>query len=267
MTINLLFCGDIVGRSGRDVVLEHIPQLRKELALDFVIVNGENAAAGFGITPDICKDLFKAGVDVITGGNHIWDQKEIIPTLAQDKRVLRPHNFPSSTPGTGYGVYETQRGHKIAVLQVLGQVFHPEYAGCPFATADEAFKNETLGKTIHAAIVDVHMETTSEKQAMAHYLDGRVSAVVGTHTHVPTADGRIFPKGTAYQTDLGMCGDYNSVLGFKPAAPIERFLTKIRKAKMETATGPGTLFGALLKIDETTGKTLEITPVRRGATW
>lgn len=247
--MKILFCGDVVGRSGRDAVLKHVPKLKRERGLDFMVVNGDNAAGGFGINPAICKEFFAAGADVITGGDHIWDQKEIIPTLATDKRLLRPHNFPPKNPGSGFGIFTLVSGKKIAVIHLLGQVFHKEHTACPFATADALLSGLALGKNIDAIVVDFHAEATSEKNAMGLYLDGRVSLVVGSHTHIPTADARVLPKGTAYQTDAGMCGDYNSVIGFAPQAPIERFLTKVGKAKLEAASGEGTLCGLLVELE------------------
>lgn len=251
--MKILFCGDVVGRSGRDAVLKYMPQLRNEHAIDFIVVNGDNAAGGFGINPQTCRDFFDAGAHVVTGGDHIWDQKEIIPYLATEKRLLRPQNFPEKTPGTGHGIYTTASGKKVLVLHLLGQVFHKEHTDCPFATADRILESVRLGSSVSAIIVDFHAEATSEKMAMGQYLDGRVSMVVGSHTHVPTADARILPKGTAYQTDAGMCGDYNSVIGFNSAAPLERFLSKIHKAKLEPASGAGTLCGLLVETDDTTG--------------
>lgn len=252
--MNLLFLGDVVGRSGRDAVVKHLPSLRAEHALDFVVVNGDNAAGGFGITPALCKDFFDAGADVVTGGDHIWDQKEIIPYISQEKRLLRPQNFPDRTPGTGYGIFTAKSGKKVLVLHLLGQVFHKEHAHCPFATADTLLAQVTLGRGVSAALVDFHAEATSEKMAMGQYLDGRVSMVVGSHTHVPTQDARILPRKTAYQTDSGMCGDYNSVIGFKPEGPREKFLSKVPKfGKLEPAAGEATLCGCLVSTDEVTG--------------
>jgi 2',3'-cyclic-nucleotide 2'-phosphodiesterase len=251
--MKILFLGDVVGRSGRDAVVKHVPQLRKEWALDFVVVSGDNAAGGFGITPAICKDFFDAGADVVTGGDHIWDQKEIVPYLSTEKRLLRPQNFPDSAPGRGHNIYTTKDGRKILVLHLLGQVFHREHTNCPFATADTILQAIKLGGAVPAIIVDFHAEATSEEMAMGKYLDGRVSMVVGSHTHVPTADARVLPKGTAYQTDAGMCGDYDSVIGFDAAAPLERFLTKITKNRMEPAAGEATLCGLLVETDDATG--------------
>lgn len=255
--MKLLFLGDVVGRSGRDAVVKNLPVLRREMALDAVIVNGDNAAGGFGITPQIARDFFACGADVITGGDHIWDQqKEIKPYLAQEKRLLRPENFPVKTVGSGNYLLALPDGRKLLVLHLLGQVFHKEHTRCPFATADEILEKYRIGAG-QAILVDFHAEATSEKMAMGKYLDGRVSVVVGSHTHVPTADARILKGGTAYQTDAGMCGDYDSVIGFESSAPLERFLTKISKVKMEAALGVATLCGLYAEIDDKTGLATE----------
>ncbi len=252
--MKILFLGDVVGRSGRDAVYAWLPRARKEHAPDFVVVNGENAAHGFGITPAICEEFFRAGVDVITTGNHVWDQQEIIPLLSREKRVLRPHNYPEATPGTGMGVYTNARGQNLMVLHLQGQVFMHEQLPCPFACAESVLKSYTLSANVNAILVDIHAEANSEKAALGHFLDGRVSAVIGTHTHVPTADARVLVKGTAYQTDAGMCGDYDSVIGMEKNIVIKRFLTKISKGnRMTAATGPATVCGALIETDDKTG--------------
>ena len=251
--MKILFCGDVVARSGRDAILKYVPKLRAEHALDAVIVNGDNAAAGFGITPAICKEFFDVGVDVITGGDHIWDQKEIVPYLASEKRLLRPQNFPDKTPGSGHHIATLKSGKKLLVLHLLGQVFHKEHANCPFLIADQVLESVRMGQNVAGILIDFHAEATSEKTAMGHHLDGRVSMVVGSHTHIPTQDARILSKGTAYQTDAGMCGDYNSVIGFKPEVPLERFRTKISKTRLEAATGDGTLCGLLVETNDLTG--------------
>jgi metallophosphoesterase (TIGR00282 family) len=253
--MKILFLGDVVGRSGREAVIKNLPLLRREMALDAVIVNGDNAAGGFGINPQIARDFFACGADVITGGDHIWDQKEIVPYLAQEKRLLRPENFPVKTVGGGHFLLTLADGRKLLVLHLLGQVFHKEHTRCPFLTADEIIEKYRLGAN-QAILVDFHAEATSEKMAMGKYLDGRVSVVVGSHTHVPTADARLLPKGTAYQTDAGMCGDYDSVIGFDAQAPIERFLTKISKIKMEAAMGPAKISGLYAELDDKTGLAL-----------
>ncbi len=263
--MKILFLGDIVGRSGRDAVCSFIPQARQKYALDFVVVNGENAAAGFGITPDICDEFFKAGVDVITTGNHIWDQKEIVPRLSKDNRLLRPHNYPENTPGTGSHVAINKKGQSLLVLHLQGQIFMAEHLPCPFACADKALKQYTLGTSVNAILVDIHAEANSEKMALGHYLDGRVSAVAGSHTHVPTADAHILPGGTAYQSDTGMCGDYDSVIGMEKSLVIKRFLTKIPKMhKLNVATGEATVCGIIIETDDKTGLAKSTETIRKG---
>lgn len=248
--MKILFLGDVVGRSGRDAVVKHLPKLRKDWALDFVVVDGDNSAAGFGITGAICKDYFEAGADVVTGGDHVWDQKDIVPYISQEKRLLRPQNFPQKVPGNGHLLTELSTKKKVLTLHLLGQVFHKEHTNCPFAEADKILGTYKLGSNVDAIIVDFHAEATSEKTAMGQYLDGRVSVVVGSHTHIPTADARVLSKGTAYQTDGGMCGDYNSVIGFDTAGPFEKFLTKVPKfGKLEPAEGEATLCGLLVETD------------------
>lgn len=262
--MKLFFCGDIVGRSGREAALSHLPRLKAEHAFDFVVASGDNAAGGFGITSAVARELLAGGVDVITGGDHIWDQKEILPYLAQEKRLLRPANFPDSAPGAGSGLFEAVSGRKVFVVHLLGQVFHKEHAACPFATANQLLEGVRMPAGAQAILVDFHAEATSEKMAMGHHLDGRVSLVVGSHTHVPTADARILPRGTAYQTDAGMCGDYNSVIGFAPEGPLQRFLTKISRVPLEPASGEGTLCGVMVETDDTTGLAKAVTAIRRG---
>lgn len=260
--MKLLFLGDVVGRAGRDAVLAHLPRLRKEWGLDFVVVDADNVAGGFGTTPALCRELFEAGADVLTGGDHVWDQKDIVPYLATEKRLLRPQNFPERTPGTGHGIFTTASGKKVLVLHLLGQVFHKEHSHCPFATADSILQTVRLGGGVNAIMVDFHAEATSEKTAMGHYLDGRVSVVVGSHTHIPTQDARVLPKKTAYQTDAGMCGDYHSVIGFKPEGPLERFLCKIKKVRLEPASGEGVLCGLYVETDDATGLATGCRPVQ-----
>lgn len=263
--MRILICGDVVGRSGRDVVVEHLPRLRKEWRLDFVVVNGDNAAGGFGMTPEVVQDFFAAGVNVLTAGDHVWDQKELRGLLSQEPRLLRPMNFPAAAPGKGEGLYTLTDGRKVMVLHPLGQVFMPDNLDCPFAAMDKALAKIRLGKDgAQAIIVDIHAEATSEKMAMGAYLDGRVSVVVGSHTHVPTSDTRILPKGTAYQTDMGMCGDYDSVIGFDKEAPMAIFLQKIRKQRMTPALGKATLCGVYVETDDVTGLAKQVRPVRIG---
>lgn len=251
--MKILFIGDVVGRAGRDKLEKTMPRIREQEKPDAIIINGENAAHGFGMTPAMCKGFFELGADVVTAGDHVWDQKELSPYLAQEKRVLRPHNFPTSNPGKGWLEMTARNGKKILVIHLLGQVFHKENLDCPFACVDEILKFYPLSGDIDAIFVDMHCEATSEKNAMGQYLDGRVSAVMGTHTHIPTADGRILPKGTAYLTDAGMCGDYNSVIGFKPEPVLKRFITKNKKHKMEVATGEATLYAQFVILQHNTG--------------
>jgi metallophosphoesterase (TIGR00282 family) len=256
--MHLLFFGDVVGRDGRDGIVKHAPLLRESLKLDAVVVNGDNAAGGFGITPAICHDFFQAGVDVITGGDHIWDQKDIPGYIAHEKRLLRPQNFPPRTPGSGFVTVTLQNGATLAVLHLLGQVFHKEYLDNPFTAAEQALEGIHLGRQANAILVDMHAEATSEKNAMGYFLDGRVSAVVGSHTHVPTSDERILPRGTAYQTDTGMCGVYDSIIGFSQEGPMQQFLGKMRKSKMAPAEGKATLRALRIRTNDKTGLATEV---------
>ena len=264
--MNLLFLGDVVGRSGRDAVITHLPELKKRWKIDVAVVNGENAAGGFGISPQIYEDFIKAGADVVTAGDHVWDQKELLPRMGQEKRLLRPANYPDSTPGHGLAEFKTSRGKTVLVIHLQGQVFMKDYLDSPFAAADRILSRYRLGGNAHYIFVDFHAEATSEKNAMGHFLDGRVSAVVGSHTHIPTADWRILPGGTAYQTDAGMCGDYQSVIGFDAAAPIAQFTQKRRAVRMSAAEGVATLCGLRVELDDSTGLALSVTPVSEGGT-
>jgi len=261
--MRILVCGDVVGRSGRKVVTENLPRLRDELALDFVVVNGENAAGGFGITPKICNQFFDAGADAITTGNHVFDQREIIPHFDAEKRILRPHNYPKPTPGTGVAVFPATRGRKVLIVHVMTRLFMDPLDD-PFACVADALETYRLGGNVHAIVVDVHGEATSEKLAMGHFLDGRASMVVGTHTHVPTADHQILPAGTAFQTDIGMCGDYDSVIGMKKATAVDRFVRKMPTARLEAADGEATLCAILVETDDETGLALRTAPLRIG---
>lgn len=260
--MRLLFCGDLVGRSGREVVLQHLPELRRSLNLDFIVVNGENAAAGFGITRKICDDVFAAGADVISGGNHSWDQREALTFIDAEPRLLRPLNYPPGTPGRGAGVFSAG-GRKVLVINVMGRVFMDPLDD-PFRAVEQELARHRLGSTVDAIIVDVHAEASSEKMAMGHFLDGRVSLVVGTHTHIPTADAQLLPGGTAYQTDAGMCGDYDSVIGMDKRVPLERFTRKLPTERMSAAQGPGTLCAVFVETDDRTGLARRIEPLRLG---
>ncbi len=262
--MRILYLGDIVGRSGRDAIQNNLNDLRTRLKLDFVVANGENTAAGFGMTGKICDQLFEAGVDVVTGGNHSFDQKEIKSVIDREPRILRPANYPQGTPGRGSHVYQTVRGKKVAVINLLGQVFMNPLAN-PFHTVEEFLAKNRLGGVVDAVIVDIHGEATSEKMAMGHFCDGRASLVVGSHSHIPTGDAQILDGGTGYQTDAGMCGDYNSVIGNDKEEPIRRFTTKMNSKRYEPAKGPGTMCGVFVETDNKSGHALRIEPVRIGA--
>ena len=261
--MRILFFGDVVGRSGRDAVIKRLPELRKSLAIDFVAVCGENAAAGFGITGKICQEFYQAGADCITLGNHAWDQREIIGYIDGDPKLLRPANFPAGTPGRGSNLYETSSGKRVFVVQVMTRLFMDPLDD-PFAVVDKTLNGQRLGRSADAIIVDIHGEASSEKMAAAHHLDGRISFLVGTHTHVPTADAQILPGGTAYQTDAGMCGNYDSVIGMNKAVPIARFTRKLPTERLSVADGEGTLCGVYVEIDERSGLANRISPVRVG---
>lgn len=260
--MRLLFMGDIVGRSGRDALVAELPALRRELGLDFVVINGENAAGGFGITAAICDDIFDAGADVITLGNHSWDQREALVHIEREPRLIRPANYPAGTPGRGATLVEAQSGARVLVVNALGRVFM-EALDCPFEAVDKQISACPLGEAADAIIIDVHAEATSEKMAMGHFCDGRVSLVVGTHSHVPTADAQVLPGGTAYQTDAGMCGDYNSVIGMEKDEPLNRFTTRIPSGRFQPAMGPATLCGVFVETGSD-GLARRVEPVRVG---
>lgn len=264
--MRILICGDVVGRSGRRAVCDALPGLRRSLDLDFIVVNGENAAGGFGITAKICDQFIAAGADVVTTGNHAWDQKDIVPHFDREKRLLRPHNYPEGTPGSGVGIYTAQDGRKVAVLHFMGLLFMPPLDD-PFASATRAMLNRAMGPgegALAAILVDFHAEATSEKMAFGHMLDGRVSAVVGTHSHVPTADHQILAGGTGYMSDIGMCGDYDSVIGMKKELSLQRFRSKLPGPRLEAADGEATLCAVLIVTDDETGLTQSIEPLRLG---
>lgn len=264
--MKILFCGDVVGRNGRDVVLKQIPLLRQEHEIDVVVVNGENSAGGFGITGTIGKSFFEAGVDVITTGNHVWRQKDIAAYISQEKRLLRPMNYSNKNlPGSGIAIHQLKDGRHFIVLHALARLYMPDQVDCPFHALDHVLESVSLSqKNIAGIMLDFHGEATSEKMAMGHFLDGRVSFVVGTHTHVPTADHMILPNGTAYQTDAGMCGVYTSVIGMDKKVPLAKFLNKLVELKMEPAEGEATLCGSLVEISNLTGLAVNITPIRVG---
>ena len=262
--MRILFLGDVMGRSGRAAVTARLPRLREDWRVDFVIVNGENASNGMGLTGDHAKLLFEAGADCITLGDHAFDQKEMLQVIGQDARILRPINFAKSAPGRGYRVFEVPGGRKVLVAQVLGQVFMKRPFDDPFSAIEPVLKAHPPGGMVQAAVVDMHCEATSEKMAMGHYCNGRVSLVVGTHTHVPTADAQIMSGGTAYLTDAGMCGDYNSVIGMDAAEPLRRFVTGMPKSRFSPALGEATLSGVLVETDDRTGKATAVSMIRQG---
>ena len=261
--MRVLYLGDVVGRAGREAVAAHAPGLRERLKADFLVVNGENAAGGFGITKKICDQFFALGVDAITTGNHVWDQKETLGHIDSEPRLLRPHNYPPGTPGRGVGVFTARNGGKAMVIQVMGRVFMDPLDD-PFACLERELAKNRLGSAADFILVDIHAEATSEKTAIGHFADGRASAVIGTHSHVPTADARILPGGTAYQTDLGMCGDYNSIIGMDPEEPLNRFRRKVSKARFSPALGEATLCGVFIESDDRTGLATTIEPIRIG---
>ncbi|MBB2973508.1 TIGR00282 family metallophosphoesterase [Mesorhizobium sp. RMAD-H1] len=262
--MRFLFLGDMVGRSGRTAVYEKLPGLIADLKLDFVVVNGENAAGGFGITEEIFNQTVEAGADVVTTGNHVWDQREALEFAGRQERFLRPANFPKGTAGKGSGVYLARNGARVLVSNIMGRVFmHPDLDD-PFQAAEEILAACPLGEQADAVIFDFHAEATSEKQCFGHFVDGRASLVVGTHTHVPTADWQILNGGTGYMSDAGMCGDYDSSLGMDKEEPLNRFLSKVPKGRFEAAGGPATLSGVCVEISDRTGLAEKIAPLRIG---
>jgi metallophosphoesterase (TIGR00282 family) len=262
--MRLLFLGDMVGRSGRQAVQDRLPGLISDFRLDFVIVNGENAAGGFGITEDIFQAAIDAGADVVTTGNHVWDQREALVFADRHDQFLRPANYPAGTPGRGAGVYIARNGARVLVSNIMGRVFmHPDLDD-PFKSAEAILAACPLGEQADAVVFDFHAEATSEKQCFGHFVDGRASLVVGTHTHVPTADHQILNGGTAYMSDAGMCGDYDSSLGMEKEEPLNRFLSKVPRGRFEAASGPATICGAAVEISDRTGLAEKIAPLRMG---
>ncbi len=262
--MKILFLGDIVGKPGRLVVMDNLPRLIDHLKVDFCIVNGENAAHGFGINAKICEDLFAVGVDVITLGNHAWDKAEIIPYIRDEPRLIRPDNFGDKYPGKGSGVFQTKSGENILVINVMCRLFM-EALDNPFTSLDKLLPEMTPGDCgLDAVVVDMHGEATSEKYAIGHFCDGRASLVVGTHTHVPTADHHILNSGTAYQSDAGMCGDYDSIIGMNKQSALGRMLGELPKPRLKPAEGEGTLAGTLIETDIKTGLAKNIKPIRIG---
>jgi len=250
--MRLLFLGDIVGRAGRKAAVEAIPRLRQRYKLDFVVINGENAAGGFGITEAIHLELIDAGADAVTLGNHAFDQKDTLVFIGRQERLIRPLNFPPGTPGRGAGLFKARNGADVLVINAMGRVFMTEITACGLKTGADVI------------LIDFHAEATSEKQALGHFVDGRASVVVGTHTHTPTSDERVLPGGTAYMSDAGMCGDYNSVLGMEIDEPLNRFLTRLPRERFEPALGPATVSGLAVEIDDKTGLATRVKSLRLG---
>jgi metallophosphoesterase (TIGR00282 family) len=261
--MRILFIGDVVGRSGRAVLLEHLPALVRAWKLDFVAINGENAAGGFGITEAIYQEFIDAGADVITGGNHSWDQKEALVFIERAPRLIRPINYPAGTPGRGVALIEAKSGARVLVVNAMGRIFMDPLDD-PFAAVERELVACPLKAAADAVIVDIHAEATSEKQAMGHFCDGRASLVVGTHTHVPTADHQILPRGTAFVSDVGMTGDYDSIIGMDKDEPMNRFLRKIAGARFEPALGEATLCALAVETDDATGLARAVAAVRLG---
>ncbi|PCH98114.1 MAG: metallophosphoesterase [Rhodobacteraceae bacterium] len=262
--MKLLFLGDVVGRAGRKAITERLPKLRDDWDLDFVVVNGENATGGMGLSGAHAKGILDAGADCVTLGDHAFDQRDMMVAIEKEPRIIRPLNFAATAPGQGAALFPARNGKKVFVAQALGQVFMKKPYADPFSKLDEVLKLAPLGAVADAVIVDFHAEVTSEKMGMGHWLDGRASLVVGTHTHVPTADTQILPKGTGLQSDAGMCGDYNSVIGMEKTEPLRRFVTGMNKERFTPATGEATLAGVYIETDNKTGLTTRIVQVRVG---
>ncbi len=259
--MRLLFVGDVIGRAGRTAIGKYLPEIRRAWALDCVVVNGENSAGGFGITEDICRELLDAGADCVTLGNHSFDQREALVFITRQPKLIRPANYPKGTPGAGAALVEAGE-HRVLVVSVMGRIFM-DAMDDPFAALDRELDACPLGRGCDAAIVDVHAEATSEKMAFGHYSDGRASLVVGTHTHVPTADHQILPGGTAFLSDAGMTGDYDSVIGMDKAEPIRRMTQKTPGVRYEPAMGPATLCGIAVETGAS-GLATRVAPVRLG---
>jgi metallophosphoesterase (TIGR00282 family) len=261
--VRILFLGDVLGRTGRETVAARLPGLREDLRVDLAVVNAENASHGFGLAPDMAKALFAAGADVLTLGNHAWDRKEIIPYIAKTPRLIRPLNFPSGTPGTGSIQVTLQDGRKALVLQAMGRLYM-DPLDCPFRGTADLLSKYRLGASVQAIVADFHAEASSEKMAYGHAFDGQVSFVVGTHTHCPSADAQILPGGTAFQSDAGMCGDYDSVIGMAKEGATLRFWRKMPGEKLGPAEGEATICGVFVETDDITGLARRIEPIRIG---
>ena len=262
--MKLLFLGDVMGRAGRAAVEARLAGLRADWGLDFVVVNGENATSGVGLSPDHAKALLAAGADCVTLGDHAFDQKDMLSFIEKEPRIIRPLNYAKTAPGKGARLYEAKGGRRVLVAQALGQVFMKRAFDDPFSAVDAVLRSHPLGGMAQAIIVDMHCEATSEKMGMGHWCDGRASLVVGTHTHVPTADAQILGGGTAYQSDAGMCGDYNSVIGMDKLEPMRRFVTGMGKERFTPADGEATLSGTYVETDDRSGLATKVRMVRLG---
>jgi len=262
--MKILFLGDVMGRAGRKAISDLLPDLRQRWSLDFIVVNGENATNGMGLSADHARLILDAGADVVTLGDHAFDQKDMLTFIEKEPRILRPLNFSKNAPGAGARVFEATRGRKVLVTQVLGQVFMKRPFDDPFSALDAVLRQYPVGGQVQASLVDIHCEATSEKMATGHFCDGRASIVVGTHTHVPTADAMILPSGTAFQSDAGMCGDYNSVIGMEKTEPLRRFITGMPKERFTPAAAEATLSGLYVETDDMTGKAIRVEMVRQG---
>jgi metallophosphoesterase (TIGR00282 family) len=264
--VRLIFLGDVVGRTGREAVQRELPRLRERYQPDLVVVNGENAAHGFGITESIFEDLVDSGADVVTLGNHSFDQREALVFIERKPQLLRPVNYPAGVPGRGAGLFTTAKGQRVLVMNVMGRVMIEPQLDDPFAALERELDACRMGEACDAILIDFHAEATSEKMAAAHFVDGRVSVLVGTHTHVPTADQTILRGGTAYMSDAGMCGDYDSVIGMAKEEPLTRFIRKLPVERMKPAEGPATVCGLAVETDDATGLALQVAPIRIGGT-
>jgi metallophosphoesterase (TIGR00282 family) len=261
--MRILFIGDVVGRSGRTIVTERLPGVIADWKLDLVVINGENSAGGFGITETIYNELIDAGADAITLGNHAWDQREALVFIERAPRLIRPVNYPAGAPGRGAALVDTKSGKRALVINAMGRIFMDPLDD-PFAAIERELSACALGKDADAIIIDMHCEATSEKQAMGYFADGRASLVVGTHTHAPTADHQILPGGTAFMSDVGMTGDYDSVIGMVKDEPLARFLRKLPGGRFEPADGPATMCAVAVETDDASGLATRVAPVRLG---
>jgi metallophosphoesterase (TIGR00282 family) len=262
--LRILFIGDVVGRSGRSIVSQRLPGLVSEWKLDLVVLNGENAAGGFGITETIFREFVDAGADVVTLGNHAFDQREALVFIERKPQLLRPINYPAGAPGRGAFLFATAQGQRVLVINVMGRVMIEPQLDDPFAALRRELDACPLVEACDAILIDFHAEATSEKMAAGHYVDGQASVLVGTHTHVPTADHQILPGGTAYMSDAGMCGDYNSVIGMAKEEPLTRFLRKLPVERMKPAEGPATISGLAVETDDKTGLAVNVAAIRIG---